>query len=161
MRKHLLIAISTLIALTAVPASAQGPVVGRASVVDGDTVEIAGQRIRFQGVDAPESWQGCWDSGGKMYRCGQVAAQALDEFLAASRPTRCEFIEWDRYRRMVGDCFRADGASVAEWMVRSGHAFDYKQYSKGAYANIQKQAEAERVGVWQGRFDKPWDARKQ
>jgi len=81
--------------------------------------------------------------------------------LAASRPTRCEFIEWDRYRRMVGECFRADGASVAEWLVRSGHALDYKQYSKGAYAKLQKEAEAEKVGVWQGKFDKPWDARKQ
>ena len=26
----------------------------------------------------------------------------------ASRPTRCKFIEWDRYRRIVGDCYRAD-----------------------------------------------------
>ncbi|RWK72961.1 MAG: thermonuclease family protein, partial [Mesorhizobium sp.] len=28
---------------------------GRASVIDGDTVEIAGKRIRFNGIDAPES----------------------------------------------------------------------------------------------------------
>ncbi|MCJ8517840.1 endonuclease YncB(thermonuclease family) [Pseudorhizobium tarimense] len=150
-----------LLALTAVPALAQGPLVGRASVVDGDTVEIAGQRIRIQGIDAPESWQGCWEASGKMYRCGQVAANALDGFLAASRPTRCEFIEWDRYHRMVADCFRADGASVAEWMVRSGHALDYKRYSKGAYAQAEKEAEAEKAGIWQGKFDAPWDARKQ
>jgi len=155
------VAAVVLITLATLPAAAQEPIVGRASVVDGDTIEIAGQRIRFQGVDAPESWQGCWDAGGKMYRCGQVAAKALDTFLAASTPTRCEFIERDRYQRIVADCFRADGASVAEWLVRSGHALDYKQYSKGAYAKLQKQAEAEKVGVWQGKFDKPWDARKQ
>lgn len=152
---------AALIALFALPALAQGPLVGRASVVDGDTVEIAGQRIRVQGIDAPESWQGCWDAGGKMYRCGQVAANELDEFLAASRPTRCEFIEWDRYRRMVADCFRADGASVGEFMVRSGYALDYEQYSGGAYAEAQRKAEAEKAGVWQGKFDAPWDARRQ
>jgi endonuclease YncB( thermonuclease family) len=153
--------VAAALIFVALPAAAQAPVVGRASVIDGDTVEISSQRIRIQGIDAPESWQGCWDAGGKMYRCGQVAAKALDDYLAASRPTRCEFIEWDKYRRMVADCFRADGKSVGEWMVRNGHALDYKQYSKGAYAKVQKQAEAEKAGVWQGRFDPPWEARKQ
>jgi endonuclease YncB( thermonuclease family) len=154
-------AVAALFTLASIPALAQGPVVGRASVVDGDTVEIAGHRIRIQGIDAPESWQGCWDSSDKMYRCGRVSADALDAFLANSRPTRCDFIEWDRYQRMVADCFRADGASVGEWMVRSGQALDYRQYSKGAYATAQKQAEAEKLGMWQGRFEAPWDVRKQ
>lgn len=159
MLKRLLAA--AVLTLGTLPVAAQPPLVGRASVLDGDTIEIAGQRIRIQGIDAPESWQGCWDAAGTMYRCGKAAADALDDFVRASRPTRCEFVEWDRYRRMVADCFRADGTSLAEWMVRSGHALDYAQYSRGAYADAQKHAEAERVGLWQGRFDAPWDARRQ
>lgn len=67
-----------------VAAAATEPLVGRASL-DGDTVEIHGERIRFHGIDAPESWQRCADKAGAAYRCGKVAAEALDAFLAASR----------------------------------------------------------------------------
>ncbi|TIX83588.1 MAG: thermonuclease family protein, partial [Mesorhizobium sp.] len=45
-------------------------IAGHASVVDGDTIEIHGERIRFNGVDAPESSQLCLDVKGKKYRCG-------------------------------------------------------------------------------------------
>ncbi|MBB6465586.1 endonuclease YncB(thermonuclease family) [Aminobacter lissarensis] len=141
-------------------ALAQGPVIGRASVIDGDTIEIAGERIRFNGVDAPESWQVCHDGNGKAYRCGQAAANALDAFLGASRPTRCEYHSRDRYRRFVGDCFRADGESVARWLVRNGHALDWPRYSRGAYAPEQAKARADRYGMWQGDFLEPWEARR-
>ena len=62
---------------------------GRASIVDGDTFVVNGQEVRLNGIDAPESSQRCTDNKGKQYRCGSVAARALDEFLAASRPTTC------------------------------------------------------------------------
>lgn len=142
------------------PASAQEPIIGRASIIDGDTIEILGQRIRLQGVDAPESWQDCLDAAGKAYRCGKVSADELEQFLAKSRPTRCEFVEWDRYKRMVGECYRADGTSLGDWMVRNGYALDYRQYSKGAFAKAEAEARAKKIGVWQGRFDAPWDARR-
>lgn len=133
---------------------------GRASVIDGDTIDIAGQRIRFNGIDAPESRQSCEDSSGSPYRCGKDAAFALDQFLAASRPTRCEQVGKDRYKRIVANCFRADGQNVSTWMVRNGHALDWPRYSKGAYATVQNAAKDEHIGVWQGRFDPPWEWRK-
>ena len=104
-------------------------IAGRASVIDADTIEIAGQRIRFNGVDAPESSQYCEDAKGFEYACGRAAAEALDEFLAASRPAKCSFVEWDQYGRFVGNCLRADGRSVAGWLVESGHALDWPRYS--------------------------------
>lgn len=133
--------------------------VSRASVVDGDTIELRGERVRLNGVDAPEAKQLCQDAKGKSYRCGAASAKALAELLAASSPTRCEFVERDRYGRFVGDCFRADGRSVSAVLVRSGWAMDYTRYSKGAYASEQATANAERAGIWQGAFQPPWEWR--
>jgi endonuclease YncB( thermonuclease family) len=134
-------------------------IAGVASVIDGDTIEIHGQRIRLNGIDAPESRQLCRDAQGEEYPCGRRAAEALDSFLATSRPVQCTFVSWDRYGRFVGDCRRADGASVASWMVEHGQALDWPRYSHGAYAGQQATAEAAKIGLWVGKFQAPWDWR--
>ena len=59
------------VALLNLPALAAEPLVGTASVVDGDTIEIHGQRIRFHGIDAPESRQECTRPDSTTWRCGQ------------------------------------------------------------------------------------------
>ncbi|RTM07526.1 MAG: thermonuclease family protein [Hyphomicrobiales bacterium] len=135
------------------------PIIGVASVIDGDTIEVHGQRIRFNGIDAPESRQYCDDAEGFEYPCGRRSAKALDSFLAASRPVQCTFVTWDRYHRLVGDCRRSDGASAAAWMVEQGQALDWPRYSHGAYAQQQAKAEAAKIGLWVGKFDAPWDWR--
>lgn len=135
------------------------PIVGVASVIDGDTIEIHGQRIRFNGIDAPESRQYCDDAKGFEYPCGRQSTEALDAFLASSRPVQCTFVTWDRYHRFVGDCRRADGASAAAWMVEHGQAVDWPRYSHGAYAPQQAKAEAAKVGLWVGNFQAPWEWR--
>jgi endonuclease YncB( thermonuclease family) len=142
----------------AVPTSA-AVLTGRASIVDGDTFVINGQEVRLSGIDAPESSQRCTNKKGESYRCGRVAAEALDGFLAASRPTTCQFVEWDQYRRFVGECTRADGTSVAVWLVRNGHAMDWPRHSRGAYDQDQAAARADRIGIWQGQVQPPWEYR--
>ncbi|OLP56672.1 nuclease [Rhizobium rhizosphaerae] len=133
---------------------------GRASVIDGDTIEIHGQRIRFSGIDAPETRQTCKTTNGADYRCGKASAEALEQFLAASRPTRCVASGKDRYKRLLAECFRADGKSVSAWMVRNGQALDWPRYSKGAFTAEQAAAKADKLGVWQGPFIPPWDWRR-
>jgi endonuclease YncB( thermonuclease family) len=133
---------------------------GRGSVIDGDTIEITGQRVRFNGIDAPESRQLCQNASGKDYRCGADAANALSAWLDRSQPVRCEAQGRDRYKRIIATCFRADGANVQSWLVQNGHALDWPRYSKGAYAEDQTAAEAANSGVWAGNFTVPWEWRK-
>ncbi len=64
------------IALCLLASPALAAVTGIASVIDGDTLEIHGQRIRLHGIDAPESRQLCFIDG-KPWQCGKDAANAL------------------------------------------------------------------------------------
>ncbi|WP_371259546.1 thermonuclease family protein, partial [Bradyrhizobium sp. URHD0069] len=77
-----------------------GDMVGQASIIDGDTLEIHGLRIRIWGVDAPESSQLCRGDDSLQYRCGAKAANDLDAFIAG-RPVNCLPISLDRYGRTV------------------------------------------------------------
>lgn len=79
------LAIASVLASCAPPAGAQ--ITGRASVIDGDTLDVQGQRIRLWGADAPETGQTCARSGDS-YRGGQVAANQLERRIAG-RPVVC------------------------------------------------------------------------
>ena len=132
--------------------------VGVASVIDGDTLEIHGQRIRLLGIDAPESPQYCYMPDGKKWRCGQTAALKLDEFIG-DKTVSCEKKGKDRYRRIVAVC-SANGVDLGAWLVENGWALAYERYSK-AYVEHQARARAAKAGIWQSRFQKPWEWRKQ
>lgn len=148
------VAMSLLFFVATAVTAPSAEITGRASVIDGDTIEIAGTRIRFDGIDAPESRQTCENASGKPYRCGQASATALDKFLAQSRPTTCT-TTGKSYDRLIGHCTRADGADVNAWMVRNGHAIDWPKYSHGRYAADQAEAQDERRGLWSGSFQEP------
>jgi endonuclease YncB( thermonuclease family) len=75
MRKSVAFLITTAI-LAVAPIAVRADVTGRASVIDGDTIEIQGQRIRLHGIDAPESNQTCRRDS-EVWRCGQQASLAL------------------------------------------------------------------------------------
>lgn len=141
-------------------------IVGRASVIDGDTIEIHGQRIRLWGIDAPESRQSC-ERGGEAYRCGQEAANSLAEMIG-DQPVSCQPVgRPDRYRRIVARCAQlvADShgmvvVDVNAWMVRRGYAVEFPRYSDGRYATGQAEAQAAGAGIWAGEFQMPWEWRQ-
>jgi endonuclease YncB( thermonuclease family) len=121
--------------------------VGQASVVDGDTLEIHGIRIRLWGIDAPESSQLCRGEDSLQYRCGAQAANDLDAFIAR-RPVNCSPLSLDPYGRTVATC-SVGGADLGEWLVRKGLALDWPQYSKGRYGSAQRDAERTGAGIWE------------
>src|SRR6201984_2036737 len=121
---------------------------GQASVIDGDTLEIHGTRIRVWGVDAPESSQLCRGEDSLQYRCGAQAANDLDAFIAR-RPVSCSPVSLDRYGRTVAT-FSVGATDLGEWLVRKGLALDWRQYSKGRYADAQGDAERAGRGIWKG-----------
>jgi endonuclease YncB( thermonuclease family) len=104
-------------------------ITGQATVIDGDTLEIHGQRIRLSGIDAPESSQLCRGDDSLQYRCGAKAANELAEHVAG-RPVSCEGVGRDQYGRAVAVC-SIDGEDVAFWVVRNGLAFDWPRILKG------------------------------
>jgi endonuclease YncB( thermonuclease family) len=125
---------------------------GRASVIDGDTIEIHGQRIRLFGIDAPESRQTC-EAEQQTYRCGQQAALALVDHIG-QRTVACEERDVDRYGRMVAVC-RVDGEDIGAWMVAQGWALAYSRYSRD-YFDEELAARANKRGMWRGNFMRPW-----
>lgn len=131
--------------------------IGQASVIDGDTIEIHGTRIRLWGIDAPENSQLCRGDDSLQYRCGAKSANDLDAFIV-SRPVNCNPVSLDRYGRTVATC-SVGGTDLGEWLVRNGLALDWPKYSKGKYDADQGQAKHSEIGIWKGSFVEPWQYR--
>lgn len=122
-------------------------------VLDGDTLEIGGLRIRIWGVDAPEKSQTCEGQDGTVYHCGLDATAVMVE-LTRGQAVTCTPKDRDRYGRTVAVCYTAAG-DLGEAMVRRGWAIDYSRYSHGAYRAAEDAAKTERLGMWAGRFEMP------
>jgi endonuclease YncB( thermonuclease family) len=129
------------------------PLTGRARAVDGDSLDIAGERVRMLGIDAPELHQTCTDAAGDDYPCGREAARALAA-IVAGRTVTCTPLDHDRYDRDVVRC-AADGRDLGEAMVRAGHAVELPRFSGGAYTAAEREARNARRGLWAGRFEEP------
>ena len=147
-------AITIALCLLATPALAD--VAGTATVIDGDTLEFHGQRIRLHGIDAPEIRQLC-RLDGKPWQCGKDAANALAEKIGR-RSLACEERDRDRYGRIVAKCSVAS-EDLGEWMVSQGLALAYRRYSHD-YVDEEADAQAARRGIWATEYVKPWEWRR-
>ena len=93
---------------------------GRVIVIDGDTLEMHGTRLRFHGVDAPESGQFCFDSLDETYRCGQTVALQMESFLLGNI-VNCIIKDKDRCERLVVEC-SVDSKNINKQLVPYGFA---------------------------------------
>lgn len=151
------------LAISALPAldARADDLIGQASVIDGDTIEIHGSRIRLWGIDAPESSQLCRNDDSNLYQCGRASATALAGLLwAIKRPVSCSPLDRDKYDRTVATCsLGTPGPDIGHWLVANGHALDWPKYSKGKYEDAQRSAEKAGRGIWAGSFVEPWQYR--
>lgn len=141
--------LSFLLAANAVAAQT---LVGEARVIDGDTLEVAGERVHLHGVDAPEKGQWCEDAKARPLPCGKNVAIVLTGFLKG-KTVACEIRGTDRYQRRIGVC-EVDGLDLGDTLVRAGLAFAYRRYSSD-YLEAEEQARRSGSGMWEGRFVKP------
>lgn len=128
---------------------------GKAVAIDGDTIELGGQRIRLFGIDAVEAAQSC-ERSGETWTCGQDAASALSA-IVEGRNLQCETRDVDRYGRVVAICTR-DGRDIGRAMVQMGLAVALPEFSRD-YVMDEEAARARRAGIWAGTFQAPKDFR--
>ena len=128
---------------------------GKAVIIDGDTIKINGEKIRFGGIDAPEKNQVCYLKDKKVF-CGKLSTEKLKVKIGNSTVTCIREKKKDRYGRTVAECF-IKGESLSSFMVKSGYACDYVRYSKKKYAKEQEYAKANKLGIWKMKFDYSWE----
>ena len=125
-------------------------------VVDGDTIKISGEKIRFSGIDAPELNQNCIKNKKKI-SCGILAKEALIKKIGNKIP-QCINEGKDFYKRTLAECF-VDGESLSKFLVRNGYAFAYRKYSK-KFIEDERFAKKNKLGLWSMKFKYPWEFRK-
>jgi endonuclease YncB( thermonuclease family) len=126
---------------------------GRPRVVDGDSLELNGEKIRLIGIDAPELQQKC-EKNGQSWGCGRASTSALRKMIS-SQKVDCKGTEFDRHQRLLATCF-VNELNLNKNMIMKGWAVSYGS----AYKAEERQAKREKTGIWQGTFDWPSDWRR-
>ena len=150
-----LVAVTLCLASLSFAASAE-TLSGTPRVIDGDTIELAGERVRLHGIDTPEAQQLC-EAEGTEYRCGDMATAYLVS-LTLGNQVSCEGAKSDRYKRLIAVCY-VEGDDLNAALVRAGWAVAYRRYSID-YVNEEEAAQSEGIGMWRGGFQMPWDWRR-
>ena len=138
---------------------------GNAQIIDGDTIKINSKKIRLYGIDAPEFMQMCkkpylkiiFFTFTKDYPCGKISTQKLQKKIN-NKVITCKILDVDRYKRFIGECYKRN-LNLNSWLVSNGYAVAYRKYSK-KYISNEINAKNEKKGLWQGKFEMPWDFRR-
>ncbi len=125
-------------------------------VIDGDTIRIGDERIRFSGIDAPEKKQTCIYQEIE-FKCGEFSKNLLIEKIS-NQEVSCIRESTDQYGRTLAECF-VGKESLSSYLVREGYAFAYRKYSD-KFIPDEEYAQSKGNGMWSMDFMFPWDFRK-
>ena len=125
---------------------------GAFHAADGDSLTLGEERLRLEGIDAPELHQSC-ERAGKAWACGRAAREALQAMVLAAG-TVCQGNRRDRYDRLLVVCRNGARGDINAAMVRGGMAISY-----GDYGEEEAEARAAKAGLWAGTFERPRDVR--
>lgn len=130
---------------------------GQLRVIDGDTFEVAGTKVRLHAVDAPEMDQICQTQQGKDWACGGWVTKVVSDRYSGV-VAYCEALDIDRYGRTVARC-SALGEDIGAWLVREGMAFAYVKYGSD-YVQLESEAAAFDRGLHAVKMQTPEQHRK-
>ena len=125
-------------------------------IIDGDTIHLNNEKIRFTGIDTPELKQTCKKNSEIIY-CGIKARQLLIDKIGKDKVI-CVREGKDQYKRTLAECFVND-LSLSRYLVREGYAFAFRKYSK-KFISDEDFAKKNNIGMWSMNFEYPWDWRK-
>lgn len=130
--------------LLCAPPTSGADLTGKAEIVDGETIVIAGQEIRLHGIDAPTLGEIC-DAEGVPWHCGQEAAFALAAAIGRTWVDR-DIRDAGTLRRIVAVCRVGGpkGRDLGAWLVRGGWA----RAAIADYATQEKAAQDASLGLW-------------
>ena len=129
------------------PIAALADVGGKPVVIDAATLDIAGERVRLDGIEAPGFRETC-PAGGDRWHCGMEAASAL-AFLIARSWVSCVERGRDPQGRLVAACYAGGpgGPDLALRLLHAGWARTGPRASD-AYRAAEAEARRARKGLW-------------
>jgi len=122
---------------------------GSATVIDGDSLIVAGRRLQLHAVAAPDPAAECTPTTGS-WRCGHLATLSLTAHVT-DRELRCITHETSQ-GAWPATCF-LDQENLNAWLVTQGWALAAN--GDNAYRDAEEQARRQAKGVWRDNFEPP------
>jgi endonuclease YncB( thermonuclease family) len=124
------------------------------TVADGDSFAIGPEKLRLDGIDAPEYRQTCKDAAGRDWECGKAARAALEQMLRQPGVS-CITEARDSYARSIVTCSSTGTKDIGAAQVAKGMAVSNEYYEIRDYGDEEDAAREAKNGIWAGTFARP------
>ena len=121
----------------------------RIEVIDGDTIDVDGVRVRYIGVNTPELAR-----GGRASDCFATKAYEFNRTLVEKGGIRLEkdVSETDKYSRLLRYVYLPDNRMVNEILVEEGYArvatYPPDVANANRFKDLEKEARQAKRGLW-------------